>query len=76
MTLTGNWVKHIEPRQLKKSNISLEFDKTDGVTPDEIREGKIRPGYEHVNVHIIFDINMDGKFTRKEKLVDEGHITD
>ena len=33
------------------------------------------PGYENVNFHIIFDINMDVKFTRKEILVADGHTT-
>ena len=35
----------------------------------------IKPGYEHVNVHMIFDIKMDGKFTRKARLVADGHTT-
>ena len=56
-------------------NVRIAFDKLDGVTPDEMRKGKIRPGYEHVNVHILFDIKMDGKFTRKEILVADGHTT-
>ena len=38
-------------------------------------KGKIKPGYEHVNLHMIFDINMDGKFTRKEVLVSDEHKT-
>ena len=36
---------------------------------------KIEPGYEHVNVHMIFDIDMDGKFTRKSRLMVDGHTT-
>ena len=40
-----------------------------------MRKGKVRPGYEHVNVHMIFDINIDGKFTRKAILVADGHTT-
>ena len=40
-----------------------------------MRKGKINPGYENVNVHMIFDIKMDGKFTRKAILVANGHIT-
>ena len=46
-----------------------------GVTPHEMREGKLKPRYEHVNGHMIFDINMDGKFTRKARLVANGHTT-
>ena len=36
---------------------------------------KIKPGREHVNVHMIFDIKINGKFTRKAILVADGHIT-
>ena len=57
------------------ANIRIAFEKLDGVTPDEMREGKFRPGYEHVNVHMIFNTNMDGKFTMRARLVAEGHTT-
>ena len=33
----------------------------------------IKPRYEHINVHMISDINMDGKFTRKDILVSDSH---
>ena len=36
-------------------------------------KGKIKPGYEHVNVHMVFDINMYGEFTRNARLVANGH---
>ena len=51
------------------------IEKLDGVTPDKTRKGKIRPGYEHGNVHMIFDIKMDGNFTRKKILVADCHTT-
>ena len=53
------------------TNIIITFDKLDGVTLDETRKGNIKPGYEHVNLHMIFDINMDGRFTRTEILVSD-----
>ena len=56
-------------------NVRIAFENLDGVTPDKMRKGKIKPGYEHVNLHMIFDINMDGKFTRKARLVSDGHTT-
>ena len=40
-----------------------------------MRKGRIMTGYEHVNVHMIFDINMDGKFTRKSRLLAGVHTT-
>ena len=40
-----------------------------------MRKGEINPGYEHVNVHMIFDIKTNGKFTRNSILVADGHPT-
>ena len=56
-------------------NVHIVFKKIDNVTPNEMRKGKIRPVYELVNVHMIFDIKMDGKFTKKSILVADGHTT-
>ena len=57
------------------TNACIEFDNIYGVTPDYMSTGKIKPGYEHVNFHMVFGINMDGKFTRKELLVSDEHKT-
>ena len=57
------------------TNVRIAFEKLDGVTLDDTRKGNIKPGYEHVNLHMIFDIKMDGKFTRKARLVADGHTT-
>ena len=56
-------------------NVRIAFEKLDVVTPDDMRKAEIKPGYENVNVHMIFYINMDGKFTRKARLVADGHTT-
>ena len=56
-------------------NICISFEKIYGIKPDEMGKVKIRPVDENVNVHMIFDINMDGKFTREEILVADGHTT-
>ena len=69
---TDFWTKAIAKDM---TNVRIEFDNIDGVTPDEMRKGDIQPGYEHINAHMIFDINMGGKFTRKEILVADGHTT-
>ena len=34
------------------------------------------PGYKEIRYHIIFYINMDGKFTQKARLVANGHETE
>ena len=66
---TDFWTKETAKEM---ANLLIAFDKLKGVTPDETRK-KIRPGYEHVNVHMIFYINMDGKFNIKERFVADGH---
>ena len=47
------------------TNIHISFYKLDCITPDEIIKEDINPGFDHINVHMIFYIKMDGKFTRK-----------
>ena len=42
------------------ANASIAFKKLDGVLPEQMRKVKVRPGYEHIDVHIIFYIHMDG----------------
>ena len=41
----------------------------------QIIYGYVKPGFKHVGTHIIFDIKIDGKFTRKYKLLAGGHKT-
>ena len=67
---TEFWTKAIAK---ETANIRIEFENLDDVTHDGMRKRKIKPGYEHVNVHMIFDIKMNGKFTRKARLVANGH---
>ena len=40
-----------------------------------MRKVRIRSGYEHVDIHMIFDINTDRKFTIKERLVADVRVT-
>ena len=54
-------------------NVRIEFEKLGGVKPDDMRKGNTNPGYEQINVHMLFDIKMDGKSTRKKILVADGH---
>ena len=41
-----------------------------------MRKQNIKSGYDHVNVNMIFDIKMGGKFTRKARLLSIGHTTE
>ena len=72
-TGTDFWTKAIL-KEMK--NVRVAFDKVDGVTEEEMKTGKIKPGYKFCGTHMIFDIKMDGKFTRKARLVADGHKTD
>ena len=56
-------------------NARIAFEKLEEVTPDEMKSGKIRPGYKFYSTHMIFNIKMDRKFTRKARLVANGHKT-
>ena len=69
---TGFWSKAIAKEM---TNIRIAFEKLDDVTPNEMMKRENKPGYEHVNMHMIFDIKMDGKFTINSRLVDYGHKT-
>ena len=45
------------------------------MTPEQMREGKVKPGFKYVGTHVIFDIKMGGKFTCKARLVAGRNIT-
>ena len=56
-------------------NVRPAFTASD--TPlSEARTGKKLVGYQEIGCHMIFDIKMDGKFTRKARFVAGGHTTD
>ena len=71
-TGTSHWTRAIE-KEVK--NVRIAFEKVDGVTEQQMRTGKIKPGYSYCSTHMIFDIKMDGSFTRKARLVADGHKT-
>ena len=47
-------------------NIRIKFKKPRIVTPYKMSKGNIIPGYRHIDINMIFYINMDGNFRRKE----------
>ena len=71
-TNTQFWTNAIA-KEMK--NVRIAFEKLQGITEQQMRTGKIRPGFNHVGMHMIFDIKMDGQFTRKARLVADGHRT-
>ena len=52
------------------------FEKLDGVTKEQIETGKIRPHFKFCGTPMIFNIKMNGKFTRKARLVADLHKAD
>ena len=57
------------------TNVDMAF-KAGDISVEEARAGKTLVGYQEIKCHMIFDIKMDGKFTRKARLVAGGHTTD
>ena len=57
-------------------NVRVAFEKLDDISEEQMRSGKVKPRYKHVSTHMVFNIKMDGKFTRKARLVADGHKTD
>ena len=53
----------------------IAFEVLEGLTAEEMYKGKINPGYKYCGTHIIFDIKMDRKITRKARLVANRHKT-
>ena len=67
------WQNSIE-KKMGKARVA--FQRKEGFAPDDIRRKKALVGYKEIKVHWIFDIKMDGKFTRKSRFVAGGHLTD
>ena len=61
---------------MKKIHSLNAFEKADGLTPEQLRSDATKlPGHIEIGLHMIFDIKMDGKFTRKARLVANGNET-
>lgn len=71
-TGTDHWTRAIE-KEIK--NVRVAFQLLDNVSESDMRTGKVKPGFGYCGTHMIFDIKMDGKFTRKARLVADGHLT-
>ena len=69
------WRKAIE-KEMGKINSMGTFERWDGGSAEDIRSGKVKlPGFREISCHMIFDIKMDGKFTRKARYVADGNKT-
>ena len=56
-------------------NVRVDFEKSSHLV-DKMRNGKCLPGLQEILCNMLFDINMDGNFTCKARLVADGHIID
>jgi hypothetical protein len=66
------WQKSIK-KEMGKARVA--FERVEGYTPDDYRQNKAMVGYQEIRGHWIFDVKMDGKFTRKARSVAGGHLT-
>ena len=57
------------------TKVKVAFSPWDGGTLDDARNGKILVGFQEIGSHMIFDIKMDGNFTRRARLIVGGHKT-
>ena len=58
------------------ANVRFAFEVLRRVTPEQMREVRIKPGFKYVITHMIIFIKMDGKFNHKAILVAGGHNTE
>ena len=58
------------------NNVCVSFEAWEEGSLEDARCGQKLVGYQEIRCHIIFDINMDGRFTRKDYYVDDGHTND
>jgi hypothetical protein len=76
ITGTNHWTLAIE-KEMRKIRELGAFEKWNKGTPEDLRSGKQKlPGFEEIGCHMVFDIKMDGKFTRKARYVANGNETE
>ena len=74
-TGTDHWRSAIE-KEMSKIRGMGAFEPYEKVTPEALRSGTAKlPGYSEISCHMVFDIKMDGKFTRKARFVANGNQT-
>ena len=58
------------------NNVCVSFEAWEEGSLEDARRGQKLVGYQEIHCHMIFDINMDGRFTCKARYVAGGHTTD
>ena len=68
-TGTLHWTCAIEKEMTKIRSMNA-LTKIEGITPNELRKDATKlPGHAEIGLHMVFDVKMDRKFTRKARLV-------
>lgn len=62
--------------QKEMKNVRIAFTVWDDGDVSDARKGQKLVGYQEIRCHMIFDIKMDGRFTRKARFVAGGHTTE
>ena len=57
-------------------NVRVSFETWEEGSLDDAMRGQKLVGYQEICCHMIFDIKMDGRFTRKAHYVAGSHTTD
>jgi hypothetical protein len=69
------WRKAIE-KEISKIKGMGAFERYKNASPQQLKDGSRKlPGYQQIECHMIFDIKMDGQFTRKARFVANGNKT-
>ena len=62
--------------EINKNNVRVAFEAWEEGSLDDNRRGQKLLGYQEIHCHMIFDINMDRRFTRKDSYVAGGYTND
>ena len=62
--------------QKEMESVRIAFQVDNEVTVDQAKSNKYYVGFQEISCHMVFTIKMDGKFTRKSRLVAGGHTID
>ena len=64
-------------KEMDKIRSMGTFERWDKGSADDLKKGKIKlPGYQWITCHMVFDVKMDGNFTRKARFVANGAKTE
>jgi hypothetical protein len=69
------WQEAIEKEMSKIKGMGA-FERYENASPQQLKDGSRKlPGYQQIGCHMIFDIKMDGHFTRKARFIANGNET-